>query len=40
MEIYSANLFVHGSGGMFLTTNSMSLVLCGTIVGLIVKYKK
>jgi hypothetical protein len=40
MEIYSANLFVHGSGGMFLTTNSMSLILCGTIVRLIIKYKK
>jgi MtN3 and saliva related transmembrane protein len=40
MEIYATNLFVHGSGGMFLTTNSMSLILCGTIVRLIIKYKK
>jgi MtN3 and saliva related transmembrane protein len=40
MEIYAINLFIHGSGGMFLGTNSMSLILCGIIVGLIVKYKK
>jgi len=40
MEIYAINLFVHGSGGMFLGTNSMSLFLCGAVVGLIVKYKK
>jgi MtN3 and saliva related transmembrane protein len=40
MEIYATNLYVHGSGGMFLTTNTMSLILCGVIVGLIIKYKR
>jgi MtN3 and saliva related transmembrane protein len=39
MEIYGVNLVLNGSGLMFLITNSMSLVLTGFMVLLILKYK-
>lgn len=39
MEIYACNLVFNGSGLMFLITNSMSLMLAGIMVLLILKYR-
>jgi MtN3 and saliva related transmembrane protein len=36
MEIYAVNLAVHGSGIMFLVTNSLSLLLTAAISALII----
>lgn len=40
MEIYAINLCCHGSGYMFLITNSISLVLVSFISALILKYRE
>lgn len=40
MEIYAINLFAHGVGGMFLVTNTISLILSITMVVLIFIYNK
>ncbi len=39
MEIYAINLVLTGSGLMFLITNSMSLILAGIMVFLILLYR-
>ncbi|HYG59338.1 MAG TPA: PQ-loop repeat-containing protein [Symbiobacteriaceae bacterium] len=38
MEIYAINLFVHGAGGAFLVTNTISMAAATIMVGLIVRY--
>ena len=38
MEIYAVNLVVDGSGGMFLVTNTMSLLIQLIMVTLIKRY--
>jgi MtN3 and saliva related transmembrane protein len=40
MEIYAINLFLHGSGGAFLITNTISLIGAGVMVYLILTYGK
>lgn len=40
MEIYAINLVFNGSGLMFLITNTMSLVLAGIMVVLILMYRR
>ncbi|WP_409346088.1 PQ-loop domain-containing transporter [Paenibacillus sp. MBLB4367] len=40
MEIYAIHLVITGSGWMFLVTNSMALVLAGSMFQLTYKYKK
>lgn len=39
MEVYAVNLVYTGSGLMFLVTNTMALLLSGTMVLLIKMYK-
>lgn len=38
MEIYAVNLVVHGSGGAFLITNTISLLASAVMITLILKY--
>lgn len=38
MEIYAVNLVLHGSGGAFLITNTISLIASAIMVFLILKY--
>ena len=38
MEAYAVNLAAHGTGLMFLVTNSMALTINGVLCGLIIKY--
>jgi MtN3 and saliva related transmembrane protein len=40
MEVYAVNLVLHGSGGAFLITNTLSLVSASVMVVLILKYRK
>jgi len=40
MEVYAVNLALNGSGGMFLVTNSMALLINGVLCGLILAYRK
>ena len=40
METYAINLVVHGSGGAFLITNTLSLLASGIMIALILKYRK
>ena len=40
METYAINLVVHGSGGAFLITNTLSLFASGIMIILILKYRK
>lgn len=40
METYAINLVVHGSGGAFLITNTLSLFAAGIMISLILKYGK
>lgn len=40
MEIYAVNLVVHGSGGAFLITNTISLLASAVMITLILKYGK
>lgn len=40
MEIYAINLVVHGTGGAFLITNTLSLFASGVMIALILKYGK
>lgn len=38
MEVYAVNLVLHGSGGAFLITNSISLLAVAIMIALILKY--
>lgn len=40
MEIYAVNLVVHGSGGAFLITNTISLIASMIMIALVLKYGK
>lgn len=40
MEIYAINLVLHGAGGAFLITNTLSLIAATAMVFLILKYGK
>lgn len=40
MEVYAINLVIHGSGGAFLITNTVSLIASAIMVTLILKYGK
>jgi len=40
METYAINLVVHGSGGAFLITNTLSLFASGIMITLILKYRE
>lgn len=40
MEIYGVNLVLHGSGGAFLITNSISMLAAVVMVVLVLKYRK
>lgn len=40
METYAINLVVHGTGGAFLITNTLSLFASGVMIALILKYGK
>lgn len=40
MELYAINLVVHGTGGAFLITNTLSLIAAGFMIILILKYGK
>ena len=40
METYAINLVVHGTGGAFLITNTLSLIASGVMIALILKYGK
>lgn len=40
METYAINLVIHGSGGAFLITNTISLIASGIMITLILKYGK
>lgn len=40
MEIYAVHLVINGSGGAFLTTNSISLATSAIMIFLIIKYGK
>ena len=40
METYAINLVVHGTGGAFLITNTLSLFAAGVMIILILKYGK
>lgn len=41
MEIYAVyQAFVNHAAGMFLATNSMALMCCGTMLTLVAKYRK
>jgi MtN3 and saliva related transmembrane protein len=40
MEAYAINLVLHGSGGAFLATNTLSLVSVITMIFLVLKYGK
>ncbi|OGO78073.1 MAG: hypothetical protein A2Y23_15430 [Clostridiales bacterium GWB2_37_7] len=38
MEVYAINLVVHGSGGAFLATNTLSFIALVVMIVLILKY--
>lgn len=40
MEVYAINLVIHGAGGAFLITNTISLIAIGTMVVLVLKFGK
>jgi len=40
MEIYAVNLVIHGSGLMFLITNSLALTINGALCGSILLFRK
>jgi len=40
MEVYAANLVLHGSGGAYLITNTISLLASAVMITLIMKYGK
>lgn len=40
MEVYAINLVLHGAGGAFLITNTISLISSSIMVFLICKYGK
>ena len=40
MEAYAVNLVLHGTGVMFLVTNSLSLAVTGTMCAMITAYRK
>jgi MtN3 and saliva related transmembrane protein len=40
MEVYGVNLVLHGSGGAFLITNSISMLASVVMVILVLKYRK
>ncbi len=40
MEAYAINLVIHGAGGAFLATNTLSLIAAGTMVALVIKFSK
>ena len=40
MEAYAVNLTLHGTGAMFLVTNSLSLAVTGTMCVMIIAYRK
>ena len=40
MEVYGVNLVLHGTGGAFLITNSISMMAAVVMVVLVLKYRK